>query len=307
MWSAVKKTFPAALPWILLSAGILSLVLGTFVDFTNDKWEKFLTTFGSSILASGIFALILKSIQFLGVFKEELNEIIYEAKYLKNRNDLPIFWEKVTKVLVKDKFPNIHSDIMKDVKDTYLPTALVQYYDNCSENIEIELIDEKKELVRVNHTISFTVIPYEQGTVFVHPYRNQIACTENCPDTSIKLNYVKVNNKVESIELKQTRYKNMLESDFEVRLKDKNGYNLEYSVTKTYSLKSDNIISYRTSYIQNNFKVQFFLKGIEANFIEVGTLNNFKTKHDKVNFIEKEYTGLMYKKQGYLATLKIRK
>jgi len=306
MWNATKKTFFSALPWILTCAGVLALGMGSFVDFENDKWEKFLQNVGSSILASGIFALVLKSIQFLGVFKEELNEIVYDAKFLKNRLDLPLFWEKVTKVLVKDKFPNIHADLMKDVKDTYLPTSLVQYYDNCSETIEIELIDENKELVKVNHAISFTVIPSEASTVFVHPYRNQIQCADHCPDTSLKLNYVKVNSKQVDTELKQVRNKNILESSFELHLKDKNGYNLEYSVTKVYSLKSDHIISYRTSYIQNNFKVQIFLKGIEANFVEVGTLNNFKTKHNRIDFIEKEYTGLMYKKQGYLATLKMK-
>lgn len=306
MWNAAKKTFFSALPWILTCAGILALGFGSFVDFENDKWEKFLQNVGSSILASGIFALVLKSIQFLGVFKEELNEIIYEAKFLKNRNDLPIFWEKVTKVLVKDKFPNIHSDIMKDVKDTYLPTSMVQYYDNCNETIEIELIDEKKELIKVNHSISFTVIPSESSTVFVHPYRNQIVCSDNCPDTSLKLNYVKVNNKNVVTNLVQTKQKNLIESRFEVQLKEKNGYNIEYSVTKVYSLKSDNIISYRTSYIQNNFKVQIFLKGVEAKFVEVGTLNNFKTKHNRIDFIEKEYTGLMYNKQGYLASLKMK-
>ena len=306
MFSFVKKTFPSALPWILLCFGILSLVLGTFVEFNNERWEKFLTTFGSSILASGIFALILKSIQFLGVFKEELIDIIYETKYLKNRTDLHIYWEKVTKVLVKDKFPNIHSAILKDVKDTYLPTTTVQYYDNCIETLEIKVLDVNRQVIQNQQTVSFTVIPSEPNISFVHPYSNILVCSKGCVDTKWSLLSVKVNNQKYEPIVNQERKDDGLYSKFDIDLSGKGGYRIEITVLKIYSLKQDHILSYRVNHIHNNFKVQIFAPDLDINFVEVGTLINFKTIHNKKELLEKEYNGLLYKRQGYLATLRLR-
>ncbi len=296
------------MPWILLTIGVISITLGSFVDFTNENWEKYLTTLGGSVLASGIFALILKSVQFLGVFKEELNTIIFYTKFLKNRIDLPIFWEKVTKELVKDRFPHIHGGIMNDVKDTYLPTSTVHYYDNCVNIIEIKLIELERKIISVRQKSSFTIIPSENNQKFAHPYWNRIICPPHCPFTDSVINSLKINGveKNGSFKINKNKSDGSLITEFEVPLSgEKNGYRMEIDVTKTYSLIEDNIISYTNRYIQNNFKVQIFLEGVKIKFHECGTLGNFKTIHNRPEFIEKVYTGLIYKRQGYIIYLEL--
>ncbi len=300
----VKTHFTIVLPWILLIVGLISLTIGSFVEFDNPSWGKYFSSIGSSILASGIFALILKTIQFMGVFKEELNSIIFETKFLKNRADLPQYWEKVTKELVKDKFPHIHSAIMKDVKEAYLPTSLIHYYDNCSNIIDIEMIDDVKELVKVKHKNTFTIIPSEPGLAFEHPFWNRIVCPKDCPDSSCTITSVKVNDKSQDVKVNQIYDGNSIITDFKIPLSgQKGGYKIEIDSLKTYLLKNDNIIGYSNGYIQNNFKVQLFLSGVKAKFHDSGTLSNFKTITSKDTFIEKLYTGLIYKGQGYIVYL----
>lgn len=305
----LKQFYPTAIPIILLTVGIISITLGSFVSFENKNWEKYLTTLGGSVLASGIFALILKSVQFLGVFKEELNSIIFETKFLKNRVDLPQFWEKVTKELVKDRFPHIHNNIMNDVKDTYLPTSAVQYYDNCVNVIDIKLVEKERKIISVRQKQYFTIIPSETNQKFSHPYWNRIICPVDCSFTSCTVNSIKVNGKEKkgTFDINQKKQDGSLITDFDVPLSgEKLGYNLEIDVTKVYSLDNDNLIAYSNRYIQNNFKVQIFLEGIKVKFHECGTLFNFKTNHNRPEFIEKVYTGIIYKRQGYIIYLELK-
>ncbi|MBB2148815.1 hypothetical protein [Pedobacter gandavensis] len=302
-----SKGFNQAVPWVVTSLGTTFFVFSVVSNEPNLSGNIILNGLGKAMLAGGVFAFLLKSQQFLGVYKDELTKVIFEPKFLKNREDLPEYWEKVTRELVKDKFPHIHSSIMKDVKDTYLPTSLVAYYDNCVNVIDIELIDADKQLVRVKHKSTFTIIPADVKHAIEHPYWNRIVYQPGCTETSCTINSVKVNNKVIAVKPIQKLENNSLYTKFVIPLKgEKNGYNMEIESTKTYSLKVDNIIGYSNSFIQNNFKVQIFLNGVKAKFHECGTLKSFETIHNKPTLIEKKYNGLMYKGQGYIAYLEVK-
>lgn len=188
----------------------------------------------------------------------------------------------------------------------YGSCPLVHYYDDCTDIIDINLIDAVKQIVRVNHKSTFTIIPAESNTPFMHPYQNNISCKPNCTDTSLVLNSVKINSNEVKVILEQDMTGNFLKSKFKIPLGDKHSYKIEIDVTKTYSLLEDNLIMYINGYIQHNLKVQMFLQGISVKFIECGTLGSFKTINDRDGFLEKHYTGILYKRQGYIAYLNIK-
>src|SRR5690606_38854038 len=71
MWIALRDGAVRGLFWILLVCGLLLLAVGSFAN-VGDAWRDFLKTTGASILASGVFAALLKSLQFMGVFRAEL-------------------------------------------------------------------------------------------------------------------------------------------------------------------------------------------------------------------------------------------
>ena len=100
--------------------GLFLFTYGVFGDFENEKWKEFVSGLGKTFLAGAIFSMLLKTAQFLGVFKEEIEKVIYDTKFISNRVDLPEYWEKVTKELFKNRFPRINKAITKDVKEIYL-------------------------------------------------------------------------------------------------------------------------------------------------------------------------------------------
>ena len=113
-------------------------------------WNEFFKVVGTTILASGIFSFMIKYARFAKIFKSELNEIIYESKYLEQQKNIIDIWERVSKVVFKNKFPKISKDIINDVKNMYFPTDHILYYNDFNQTLEIELID--KETEKISHS-----------------------------------------------------------------------------------------------------------------------------------------------------------
>lgn len=112
------------LVWILTIVGISLFLIGHFNSDTSDsalsfadRFYKFLPSalkgVGVAVLSSGIFAAVLKSIQFSGIFQEELAKVIYSRNYLEkqDRKFLEDIWKLTSKVLYTQKFPRINEKI----------------------------------------------------------------------------------------------------------------------------------------------------------------------------------------------------
>ncbi|MXV16821.1 hypothetical protein [Hufsiella ginkgonis] len=299
-----NKTFLGAVPWISFITGLLLFLFGTFANFDDDHFAELWSGLGKTMLAGALFALMLKSIQFMGVFKEELIEIIYDVKYLRNRVDLPEYWEKITKELLKNKFPAISQKVTKDVKEIYLPTTSVQYYDNYKQHVSIKVVDDAEDIVEVIQKTRFTIIPVEPNETFVHQFENTIHCGD-CPElVNFEILKFKVNEKEQHVSHQSSFENKRLKTRYEVTLSGKSGYNIEMVVKKRYPLRCDNIIGAISSYIRHNFMVQFLHAGLTLDFIDIGTLQKFKTNNESQGFLEKEYQGILYPKQGYIAIIK---
>lgn len=121
----------------------------------------------------GCFRGVLKIMQINGVFKKELSAIIYGLDFLGNRKDIDNIWIKVSEAVLKNKFPNINSIILNDVKTLYLPVK-VSYYENYTRVIEISYVDRNKEYVMVKQTSKFTVHPLDTKEPFKHRNINTI-------------------------------------------------------------------------------------------------------------------------------------
>jgi len=73
--------------WILLTIALMLMIV-IYLDFVkNPKLVNLIEKSSLAILSSGIFAAVLKSIQFTGLFKEELEKVILGTDFIKNRRD----------------------------------------------------------------------------------------------------------------------------------------------------------------------------------------------------------------------------
>ena len=305
-----KGAVQKSLPIVSIVLGLILLIIGVFVHFENHFVQALFLKIGDSVLAGGVFAVILRSMQLMGVFKDELVTIIYEAAYLNNRKDLPDIWEKVSKVMFKNKFPGISKEITSDVKCIYFPIDHVLYYENFEQTINIELIDAANQLVKVTQYSQYTVFPKEKTNTFKHVSRNLLRFNKSKDEVSFNILKYKVNGTDFVPVVDEAINNNLLTTQYAISLSGKeNEYSFETVIEKLYSLKYDNVIGHQKDYIIKNFNVKIHTKGnLAIDFYNMGTLKPFtnKTKVKDEHYMEYEYKGLIYPKQGYLITVKLK-
>ena len=301
-----KDSFIASIPYIALILGFTFFFFGTFATFDSHLWKEFWSGLGKTILASGIFALLLKTFQFMGVFKEELKKVVYDAKFLANRKDLEEVWEEVSRVMFKNKFPKISKEITHDIGHLYFPTEHVLYYDDYRQIIEIELIDPINQIVNVKQHASFYVYPRSKGENFSVKTMNSLTFNKDKSEVSASVIKYQINEKEATVTITQEVTGNKLNTCYEVYLAGQDSYKFETCIEKRYCLFHDNVIGTVKDFLIHDFSLKLHLKGgIHIDFFEVGTLKRFKNV-GVVNehYREYEYKGILYPKQGYLFFMK---
>lgn len=84
------------------------------------------TGIGSALLAGGIFASITKTMQLSGVFREELENVVFGRKHLKVRSDVKRLWRNATRSLCGSAFEEIDEALHKAIVERFLIRRPVQ-------------------------------------------------------------------------------------------------------------------------------------------------------------------------------------
>jgi len=298
-----NKSFQNALPWIILIIGGLCGIYSIFFAPIENNWSKLSSLIASSFLAGGVFAVILKSMQFMGIFKDELVKVIYEPKFLQNRHDLVELWEKISKVLFQEKFSNISKKVLKDVNEIYLPTKEVSYYENAEHNMEFKIIDKANKIIEIIDTTTLDIISESKSAKTKYEFG-----ISKDPNMDFKLISLVIDGNSNCKTTTVTKQFN--ETTFEtkiVNLSGKDKYRVERKMSFRFDLKEDPICSFHAKKLFNKLKIQLhFENGINIQFRKSGTLSHFIQKKKQNNYIEYYNDGLVYKEQGYFLVLDIK-
>jgi hypothetical protein len=295
-----RKGFQIALPWLILSLGFISFAYGTYGTFDNTKNQDFYKTIGHTAITGGVFAVLLKSMQFIGVFREELIKIIFEPKTLENRVDLPIFWKNTSTVLFKNKFPRISDRLLKDVEGIYFPTKEVTYYENAEHLLEFVIENEEEGIVKVKSTITLDVVCEKSDSKTNYEF-GFLKTNENYNLKKLKINGLDIDISNKSTEMKNGQefyvYNN--------KLKGQKRHKIEKIFERKMKLSEDNIFLFTAKKIFFKLKVQIhYDKKLELKLRKSGTLNEFNQKKKLARFIEYQCEGLLYPEQGYFISVK---
>jgi uncharacterized membrane protein HdeD (DUF308 family) len=77
------KSFYHATPYMISIIGIALLIVGIFsVDAENANLKELVTRLGEVLIVGGLFSIITSIAKILGVFRTELEAVIYQGKYL---------------------------------------------------------------------------------------------------------------------------------------------------------------------------------------------------------------------------------
>ncbi|WP_147425736.1 hypothetical protein [Mucilaginibacter gracilis] len=303
-----------SIPWILAGLGVIFIIMGEILnltqstkpilDYSKEKFNGALIEIGKAVLISGVASITLNSLRYMGIYNEELIKLLFDTKFLRNRHDLPSYWQKVTKELLSDKFPKINDLILNDVQEIYLPTSSFKYYENFWQHTNIKMTDKSTEMIDIVQTTKFTVVAVDKDKTDHQLFTNRCCHGGKHANATYSVTSLFINKKPITPEIENNYEGNFLDSKFSVTLSGSDTYEIEMVCRKTYSLKNDCIMGYRHQNITHNSTVQFQLDGVKVEFNPLGTLKDFETKTQNDSLIVKEYVGLLYKNQGYTAYLK---
>lgn len=309
MLDFIKKIFhfKSSLPILFLIVGGGLLIWCVFFPFeaSSPKWYQFWLKLGEILLVSSLLSFLTSTVEYLGVFRDALTDVIYDNKFLKNRKDLEEIWLKVSKALFKSKFPNINNALLGTIKKNYLPEDEVCYYSDYRNISEIKYDSNDKAYIIVSNEISFTLKVVDASKI-TFPMNNWI-CTgeDNKDNVEFKFESVKVNGVLVDVKSKGNFFENnQILFKNEIELKGHTEYKIEQVIHKKYLLKDDNYIGFKAKWLVNNMNVQlFYPKEMDVLFVDRGTSEKFNLVKKRDGYLEYEYKGLILRKQGYIMIL----
>jgi hypothetical protein len=292
------------LVWILLVLAIIILYLsksGIFDYELNLLVEKI----GIAVLSSGVFAAVLKSLQFQGIFKKEIEDVILSDKFIEHRRDKEKLWISVSKAIYKKKFPKISKQLNKIILDEYFPKKRMYYYDDYRVTITIHKLEDNG-IIKFTQTIYYKVV-MQTGVKKANIIGNY---TIDKPDKDSNIKNINKREyfKIDGKDCLDKLEKNEEETDFETittystTVNDKSCFTVEMKDYREYNIFEDNIKLLRTSAITNEMNVSVtYPENMNVQFFNVGVINEFeKINVDHKNCISRKYKdGLILPNQGF--------
>lgn len=314
--SRLKQLFQIrlALPTILLLVGLFlfcGCLFGWFGLEGNSRLFKVLEKAGDLILISSVITFLIDSAEYLGIFKKELSEVIYEPKFLAKRKDIENVWIAVSKVLFNSKFPQISTDLMMAVKNYYTADQNIKlsYYDDYKITYYVDYEEEDHSIIKVK-TVTRLTLKVEDTKQFDFPMRFWTCVKEshkNAVDKEIVS--LKVNKEIKTVPQPSKSYDEetgMLLTTYELHLDGETEYELEIVSMEKQNLKEDNYLAFRAKWLVKDMRVQLFHpKDMGILFVNRATAKDFEQNknNNREDFKEYEYKGLILKHQGYIIIL----
>ncbi|WP_071145737.1 hypothetical protein [Bacteroides ihuae] len=297
------KFFRGSCAWIILILGVIGYIYA--YSLLSEGLIKEVLIKVSDVLVIGVIVGYLSNAaQFLGIFKKDLQEIIYSERFLNKQNDIVKIWEAVTKAMFKSKFPVMSKDLFPLIKKIYLPDDEVSYYDNYRVITDIEWVNDEKRFVIVKDTISFDLIA-ENTSAFSIPFRTWINIEGLSKDEYYSNVICKVDDQKISLDISEkTKDDNTYIQECKITLKGKNKYEITQQREKKYCFEHDYDLSFRAKYIVRNLSVTLNHPiDLSVSFICRGTPDDFKLVKKSKGSVEYSYKGLILPRQGYIFAL----
>ena len=287
---------------ILLGISTLGFFLA-YTTFDNNIGPKnFIVNISTAILSSGLFTAVIKAIQFNGIFREEIQKTMLGTEFLERRDDLTQLWSKLSRMIYKDKFPDISDDLECSILETYFPVSNKFYFQNCVITINIESISNDF-VIKYTQTNCYEVIMDEKNTDTELTPESQIDTDEDGGVIINDLLEFRINDVVQkNIQQHESTKNDPKRSKYIIPLKGEKKYNICSKFQREYSLKNENYKLIRAQHITNGMTVDIsYPDDISVSFFNLGLINKFnpyfETKGPRISRIHSK--GLILPHQGF--------
>lgn len=306
-----KYTLKQSIGWIMALVGIGAYIGGYTWKYllsdvqSNVIWSDILIKLGDVLIIGVVVGYLTSVAQWSGIFKKEIQDIVFGKEFLNKRNDIENIWHNVTKQMFKFKFADIHRDMLSALREILPKEDDISYYEDYDADTKVEWVNREQGLIKSIDTFAMYIVaesekefsfPIKSWTITGDEQNGKIKQTINVSVDSKAMKDLKTTTKREGDEIC---------SETLIPLKGKKRYFLQYTREKIYNINEDYYIAYRAKYITKNLKVSLELPDdIEALFVERGTTDEFLNVKNSKHHIKKSYKGVIFPKQGYIFALK---
>jgi hypothetical protein len=308
--------FVRGIPAICIVSGLLCLVIGYFALPKDDvAWRPFLVSTGQAILVGGVFAVILKTFQYVRIFKQEIADVIYSSEFLEKLGELRLreIWANVSTSLYNRRFPEISHHINQRILHDYLPVGHTYYYKKYCVTLDVCWGNRNDGIIKLTSFLEAEIIPYLKHELIECPFWFTGLDPDPNNDEEFKILELKVNGK-NTVDQSVKEYG----TDHLGRRTVKETYNLklqgagEYKINRKYSrlldIRKDPVATFTliVMCMSNRIIVRNGAADLFINFEQIGTPEKFNdfapavADGDIIKDLYKEYDGIMFPRQGYL-------
>lgn len=263
--------------WLFIVLSLLIFMSPQYID--NDWWQGVYERIGEAVLASGVFAAVLKSFQFAGVFKDEIREIMLGTNFIKNRKDLDRLWKKTTRALYGRKFPRISRRLEKAILDSYLPVDKEYYYEDVFHTINIKEITDDFD-IKYDQELSMKVVPESKNTKVELRLWSKITDNNLGQKAETRIVELLVDGSKRNVKEDQSTIGDPKNTLHLVPLSGKKEYNVVIKSQKQHSLKGENfIVSLMNTFVKNMDIAIQFPDNVTVSFFDIGVTTPFEERH----------------------------
>jgi hypothetical protein len=296
-----KETWYNNLIWIFIILSVIFISVGYYCNNEAEIYDDVIRNIGYSILGSGVFASVLKSLQFTKLFKEEIREVITGDDFIENRKDLPNLWKKITQKMYNEKFPEVSVHLEDMIMEHYVPAKQNHYYKDYSVTVDIKSLS-KDMVIEYTQTNEFTVILAENVNETTVTIGSNIIAEE---DNGIKndITCCLINNQQADIKEEDATIGDDLMKDYKLHLNSgERRYDIKIIYDRKYSLRSENYKKFVVkSYLKRMDVVINHPEDVAVSFFSIGCVTKFKKRRiDLKNQIHRLHDqGLIMPDQGF--------
>jgi len=301
--------------WLLVLIGSVGLVWG----LSNDAhtYSKHAISFGQAIVAGGVGAVLLNTWQYLGLFKTELEKIIYSDEFMSTKNDLPSILGKVTKAICTKNFPKLSDSLHDTIVNKYIPIDKNFHYEDYHYSASVDWAVPEKFIISSTEQTKVKIIPISPDVTVSQNYSQRLEKTENEDRVKTKLLKLTVNGKNITDDLDSFLKRDEVEIEgityirfsYELKLTGEDSYDIERVFDKEFFIIEEPVSKYTitTLLLGSKVNVSIIPDDLRIKFMSIGTTVDFKNDGmdpkflpDKNKIITKAFDGIMFPSQGFL-------
>lgn len=308
-----SKTLQAGMSWILPLLGILGYTLAYTVPHIEETGDikEVIIKISDVLVIGGVVGFLSNATHFFGIFKSELESIIYSDRYLGIRKDISEIWDKVSAEMLERRFPDIHKDLFGIIKDHYFCKNEHSYYNDYRILTEVVFDPQDNNFLLVTDYIHFDLVTEKKGPVELTFWASfddikglelnkDFYCRIEC---RIDREKREPNNTDEKFHDEGNKYtwNHVIIID---NASGKGTYHVSVKRERRYRLLTDHDLSFRAKYIVKDMVVSLrHPPELHASFLCRGTPNDFILVKNDETTKEFIYKGLILQRQGYTFAL----